>query len=226
VRDPDTREKLTPRYSLGCKRPGFSSDYLRTFNRPNVRLETARIEAVEGDRIRTAAGDRGPFDLLVLATGFRVFEPGNMPPYPVRGAGGLDLERFWHEHRYQAYEGVSVPGFPNLFSILGPYGFNGASYFTLIENSSRHIVRCLERARALGATRVEVSREANDRYFADMLSRRHRQVFFSGSCGGAHSYYFDEHGDVPFRASTTLEATWRSARFDLGDYAFADGAVA
>jgi cation diffusion facilitator CzcD-associated flavoprotein CzcO len=224
VRDPETREALTPRYSLGCKRPGFSSDYLRAFNRPNVHLETARIEAVDGDRIRTAEGDRGPFDLLVLATGFKVFEPGNMPPYPVRGAGGLDLERFWHEHRYQAYEGVSVPGFPNLFSILGPYGFNGASYFTLIENSSRHIVRCLEHARGLGATRVEVTREANDRYFADQLSRRHRQVFFNGSCGSAHSYYFDEHGDVPFRASTTLEARWRSGRFPLADYAFADGA--
>jgi hypothetical protein len=143
-----------------------------------------------------------------------------MPAFPVRGAGGLDLERFWAENRYQAYEGVSVPGFPNLFTILGPYGYNGASYFTLIENQSRHIVRCLNRARERGATRVEVTREANDRYFAEMLGRRHRQVFFQGTCGTANSYYFDAHGDVPFRASTTLEARWRSARFDLGDYSF------
>jgi cation diffusion facilitator CzcD-associated flavoprotein CzcO len=221
VRDPAVREQLTPRYGLGCKRPGFSNDYLRTFNRENVALETSPIEAVDGAVLRTADGDRGPFDVLVLATGFKVFEPGNMPPFPVRGAGGADLEAFWAEHRFQAYQGVSVPGFPNMYSILGPYGYNGASYFTLIENQSRHIVRCLRHARRLGATRVEVTREANDRYFAEMLGRRDRQVFFSGRCGTAHSYYFDAHGDVPFRASTTPEVMWRSARFDLGDYAFA-----
>ena len=220
VHDPAVRDELTPRYGLGCKRPGFSNDYLRTFNRANVALETAPIEEVARDRVRTADGDRGPFDVLVLATGFKVFEQGNMPPFPVRGSGGADLEAFWGEHRYQAYEGVSVPGFPNLFSILGPYGYNGSSYFTLIENQSRHIVRCLEHARRVGASRVEVTREANDRYFAEMLGRRHRQIFFQGTCGSANSYYFDANGDVPFRASTTLEARWRSARFDLGDYAF------
>ena len=221
VRDPETRKKLTPQYDLGCKRPGFSNDYLRTFNRPNVALETAPITEITADSIVTEEGTHGPFDVLVLATGFKVFEKGNMPPFRVRGAGGLDLETFWAENRYQAYEGASVPGFPNIFTILGPYGFNGASYFTLIENQSRHIVRCLKRARELGATRAEVKPEANDRYFREMLSRRHRQVFFQGTCGAANSYYFDEHGDVPFRASTTLEIMWRSATYDLDDYAYA-----
>jgi cation diffusion facilitator CzcD-associated flavoprotein CzcO len=221
VRDPEVRDKLTPRYGLGCKRPGFSNDYLATFNRDNVALETAPIERITADAIRTADGDRGPFDVLILATGFKVFESGNMPPFPVRGRGGADLEAFWTENRFQAYQGVSVPGFPNMFSILGPYGYNGASYFTLIENQSRHIVRCLKQARRVGATRVEVTEEANARYFADMLSRRPRQIFFQGTCATANSYYFDDRGDVPFRASTTLEAMWRSARFDLDDYAFA-----
>ena len=221
VHDPATRDKLTPRYALGCKRPGFSSDYLAAYNRENVHLETAPIEHVTGDAVLTSDGVRGPFDVLILATGFKVFEPGNMPPFPIRGAGGADLEAFWSEHRYQAYQGVSVPRFPNLFTILGPYGFNGASYFTLIENQSRHIVRLLGEARRRGATRVEVTEEANARYFADMLRRRPRQVFFQGGCTDANSYYFDVHGDVPFRASTTPEVMWRSARFDLGDYAFA-----
>ncbi|MGI8579996.1 MAG: flavin-containing monooxygenase [Solirubrobacteraceae bacterium] len=224
VRDPEVRDKLTPRYGLGCKRPGFSNDYLPAFNRPNVLLETAPITQITTDGVRTSEGEHRPFDILVLATGFKVFEPGNMPPFPVRGRDGVDLEAFWGANRYQAYEGVSVPGFPNFFTILGPYGFNGASYFTLIENQARHIVRCLRRARQLDATRVEVTAEANDRYFAEMLGRRHRQVFFQGTCDGANSYYFDSHGDVPFRASTTPEVRWRSGRFDLDDYSFASSA--
>ena len=115
---------------------------------------------------------------------------------------------------------VSVPGFPNWFSILGPYGFNGQSYFGLIETQMRHITRCLRHARHAAATRVEIRPEANRRYFESVLARRHNQIFFQGSCEAANSYYFDKHGDAPFRPSLTLEAAWRSARYDLDDYAF------
>ncbi|WP_354697703.1 Baeyer-Villiger monooxygenase [Paraconexibacter sp. AEG42_29] len=225
VRDPAVREKLTPRYSLGCKRPSFSNEYLPAFNRANVALETSAIERITPEGVQTSDGTVHAVDVLVLATGFKVFEAGNMPPFAVTGSGGADLDAFWTENRFQAYEGVSVPGFPNFFTILGPYGYNGASYFTLIENQMRHIVRCLQHARTRDATRVEVTPEANARYFAQMLGRRHRQVFFRGSCSTANSYYFDVNGDVPFRASPTLEAAWRSARYDLDDYRFDRAAV-
>jgi cation diffusion facilitator CzcD-associated flavoprotein CzcO len=221
VHDPVLRDKLTPRYSLGCKRPGFSNDYLRTFNRANVALETNAIAEITPTGLRTIDGTEHEVDTLILATGFKVFDRGNMPPYPVIGRDGVNLERWWDENRFQAYQGVSVPGFPNLFTILGPYAYNGASYFTLIENQSRHIVRCLKRARRAGATSVEVTPEANERYLETMLGRRKNQVFFRGTCSTANSYYFDRHGDAPFRASPTLEAAWRSARFDLNDYRFA-----
>jgi cation diffusion facilitator CzcD-associated flavoprotein CzcO len=221
VADARVREELTPEYRLGCKRPSFSNEYIRTFNRANVVLETNAIEAITPTGVRTADGTEHEVDILVLATGFKVFDKGNMPPFPVQGADGADLAGFWDENRMQAYEGVSVPGFPNWFSILGPYGFNGQSYFGLIETQMRHIVRCLERARSEQAVRVEIRPEANQRYFESVLARRPNQVFFTGSCAGSNSYYFDKHGDVPFRPSLTLEAAWRSARFDLDDYAFA-----
>jgi cation diffusion facilitator CzcD-associated flavoprotein CzcO len=220
VRDPAVREKLTPRYGLGCKRPSFSNQYLKTFNRPNVELETDPIEAITPSGVSTAGGGEHDIDVLILATGFQVFDRGNMPAFSVHGSDGVELAQWWEENRLQAYEGVSVPGFPNMFMILGPYGFNGASYFTLIENQARHIVRCLRRARRTGSTSVEISREANQRYFETMLARRGRQVFFQDSCAAANSYYFDSHGDVPFRSATTLEVAWHSARFDLDDYRF------
>jgi cation diffusion facilitator CzcD-associated flavoprotein CzcO len=220
VHDPAVREKLTPRYGLGCKRPSFSNKYLPTFNRPNVELETAAIEAITPSSIRTVDGVEHEIDILILATGFQVFDSGNIPPFPVHGGDGVELAQWWEENRFQAYEGVSVPGFPNMFLILGPYGFNGASYFTLIESQARHIVRCLRRAREAEATAVEVSAEANRRYFEEMLSRRGRQVFFTNNCAGANSYYFDKRGDAPFRSATTLEVAWHSAHFDLDDYRF------
>ena len=121
----------------------------------------------------------------------------------------------------QAYEGVSVPGFPNFFTVFGPYGYVGSSYFALIEAQTGHIVRCLEAARGRGALRVEVRREANDRYFAEMMRKRHRQIFWQDSCRLANSYYFDKNGDVPLRPASTIEALWRSRRFPIDDYTFA-----
>lgn len=221
VRDPDVRSKLTPSYSLGCKRPSFSNSYLSTFNRPNVHLETSSIAEITETGVRTIDGTHHQVDVLILATGFKVFEKGNMPAYPVVGLEGVDLESFWTENRFQAYRGVSVPGFPNFFTILGPYGYNGSSYFNLIETQSTHIIRLLKAARQRTATRIDVTPEANARYFEKVLSRRGRQVFFQGDCASANSYYFDENGDVPLRPAPTLETMWDASHFPLQDYAFA-----
>ncbi|WP_037819996.1 NAD(P)/FAD-dependent oxidoreductase [Streptomyces sp. NRRL F-3213] len=224
VKDPEVRRKLTPAYSLGCKRPSFSNSYLKTFNRSNVRLETTSIEAIAPTGVRTTDGHTHEADVLILATGFKVFEKGNMPAYPVRGSGGTDLETFWTENRFQAYHGVSVPGFPNFFSILGPYGYNGSSYFTLIETQSQHIIRLLKAARKRNATRIEVTQEANAEYFQAMLGRRDKQIFFQGQCSSANSYYFDEHGDAPLRPASTLETMWDANHFPLRAYEFSSSA--
>ncbi|MDM2650474.1 hypothetical protein PP619_17095, partial [Mycobacteroides abscessus] len=45
-------------------------------------------------------------------------------------------------------------------------------------------------------------------------------TFWQPSCSGANSYYFDKHGDVPLRPSTTFETYWRSRTFRLSDYQF------
>ncbi|MGP4053277.1 flavin-containing monooxygenase [Mycobacterium sp. 4D054] len=221
VHDPVVRDKLTPRYAVGCKRPGFHNTYLSTFNRDNVELVTEPIDKITGSGVATTDGTSYDVDVQILATGFKVLDIDNIPPYSVTGPNGRSLARFWDENRLQAYEGVTVPGFPNFFTVFGPYGYVGSSYFALIEAQTRHIVRCLDTARRRGATRVEVRREANDRYFAEMMRKRHRQIFWQDTCRLANSYYFDSHGDVPLRPASTLEAYWRSRRFPIDDYEFA-----
>ncbi len=218
VQDAKLREKLTPRYSLGCKRPGFHNEYLATFNRANVTLEADPIERITAGGVVTQGGTAHEVDVLIHATGFKVFDPGNFPKYPVTGRAGLDLERWWDENRYQAYEGISVPGFPNYFTMFGPYSYNGSSYFNLVETQARHIVRALCHARSNNATLIEVTKEANDRYFAEMLRKRGRQIFWQDGCALANSYYFDQHGDVPLRPTSTIETMWRARRFPLDDY--------
>lgn len=220
VRDPKVRDKLTPRYAVGCKRPGFHNTYLSTFNRDNVELVTEPIDKITGSGVATADGETRDVDVLILATGFKVMDTDDMPTYRLTGPGGRSWSEHWDKNRLQSYEGVSVPAFPNFFMVFGPYGYVGNSYFALIETQTHHIVRCLKRARRKHASRVEVKQEANDRYFAEMMRKRHRQIFWQDTCQVARSYYFDKNGDVPLRPASTLETYWRSRRFPLDDYVF------
>ena len=222
VEDPDVREKLTPRYSLGCKRPSFSNEYIPTFNRDNVLLETAAIEEITPAGVRTADGVEHPIDVLVLATGFKVFDAGNMPPFVTRGVGGVALEEWWDREPPAGLRGGQRPGLPELVLDPRPIRLQRPVVLRADRDADAPHRALPERARASrGATRVEITPEANRRYWESMLGRRHNQIFFQGSCANSNSYYFDQHGDAPFRPSLTLEAAWRSARFDLDDYAFA-----
>ncbi len=220
VDDPVLREKLTPRYAVGCKRPAFHNTYLSTYNRDNVDLITDPIDKITPAGVATVEGDLHEVDVLILATGFKVMDVDTLT-YDITGRDGLTLSRFWDENRLQAYEGISVPGFPNFFTVCGPYGFVGSSFFALIEAQTHHIVRCLKQAERRHATRVEVTQNANDRYFEECMRKRHTQIFWQDSCALANSYYFDSHGDVPLRRATTLETMWRSRRFPIDDYEFA-----
>jgi cation diffusion facilitator CzcD-associated flavoprotein CzcO len=222
VRDPETRRKLTPDYGMGCKRPSVSNDYLRTFNRDNVDLVTEPIERVTARGIRTSDGEEREVDALILATGFRLaFDPENFRRTPVRGRDGFDLAGSYEENRLKAYESISMPGLPNHFMIFGPYGWTGASWHVLVQTTSTHILRVLGEARRRGASSIEVSEEATERYHAKVLERMTDSLWFSNRCQGSNSYYFDHHGDAPYlRPSSGREARKASRSFPLSDYRY------
>ncbi|WP_405490000.1 flavin-containing monooxygenase [Nocardia sp. NBC_00511] len=226
VEDPQLREKLTPRYGLGCKRPSMSNDYLRTFNRADVSLVTESIERVTEHGVITADGVEHEIDVLVCATGFKLWDKGAIPPFPVRGRGGKDLEQFWDEHRYQSYQGVSVPGFPNAFTITGPYGFVLGSYIWMIEATSAHLARAIAESNRRGTTEIEIRQEVHDEYFQRCLRRQQKNFLFTPVCDGSNTYYLDNHGDSPFRPSTHGEMYWQNRHFDLDVYRYTVAATA
>jgi cation diffusion facilitator CzcD-associated flavoprotein CzcO len=221
VHDPEIQEKLIPDYSFFCKRPSFSNTYYPCFNREHVELVTEPIDAITQSGLRTGDGREHDFDAIVCATGYSVFDTTCMPNFAVRGREGRDLATFWSRNRFQAYEGASVPGFPNLFFFMGPYSTAGASYFTMIDTQGRHLTRCLREARRRGARVVEVTERAHAEDFERVLRRREDMVLFAGRCGSSNSYYFDEHGDVPGMRPATGGQHWlRSRTFPLSAYRF------
>lgn len=218
VRDPDLREKLIPQYGLGCKRPSMSNEYLKTFDRDNVSLITDSIERITPGGVRTADGVEHQADVLVCATGFRLWEKGGMAPFPVFGRAGVDLGDFWDQNRFQAYQGVSVPGFPNLFTVIGPYGFVLGSYIWTIEATAEHLSRAIAETARRGAVECEIRRSAHDWYFEQCLRRQQKNFLFGPVCEGSNTYYLDKHGDSPFRPSTHGEMYWQNRHYRIDAY--------
>ena len=221
VKDPELRRKLTPQYTFGCKRPTFSNHYYSSFTRSDVELVTDSIDHIEPDAIVTVDGRRREIDTLILATGFNLWQKGNFPAFDVVGRKGVELGDWWNRNHYQSYEGITVPGFPNLFNIHSPYAYSGFCYFNTIEVQMGHMARCIGEMRRQRALSFEATEEAQAKYMATMKRRDADTVFTAGSCATANSYYFNQHGEATL---LRLSSSWRAARqsrtFPLSSYRF------
>src|ERR1700753_3672243 len=217
IRDKELRRKLTPDYDLGCKRPTFSNTYFRSFTKPHVHLQADGIERVEIDGIVNADGSKTHIDTLVLATGFHLWG-ANFPAIEVVGRKGRNLGKWWRETRFQAYQGVSMPYFPNFLSLASPFAFSGLSFFHTIEYQMRHLDRLLGEVKRRGATTFEVTEEATDRFMERMTKLLDNSVFYSGDCATSRSYYFSPNGEASLlRPTSTLNAIREGRSFPLSD---------
>jgi cation diffusion facilitator CzcD-associated flavoprotein CzcO len=217
----DLWDKLTPKYGFGCKRPTFSNEYFKTFSDANVELVTTGIDRITPRGIRTTDGKQRRIDVLILATGYKTFEKGNLPSYEVFGRDKLELGEYWEENRFQAYEGLTIPRFPNFYIMLGPYALIGTSYFKMVEGNAIHLTRCIQEAKKRKTTCAEVREDVHNRYFQDILKRQQSTVFLNHNCAQSNSYYFDIHGDAPMlRPSTSVEMLWRARHLPMNNYGF------
>ncbi len=163
VRDPATAHRLAPHHLLSCKRLCLDLGYFESFNRPNVRLidlVTSPLEGVTRTGLR-AGGELHEFDTLVLATGFDAIT-GALGRIEIIGRGGVPLRAVWADGP-RSYLGLSVPGFPNLFTITGP---GSPSVLTNMVVSIEHhvdwIADCLDHLRSEAYASIEAEEDATD----------------------------------------------------------------
>ncbi len=186
IADPGLRARVTPDYTIGCKRILLSSDYYPALQRPNVELITEDITRITEDAVVTADGAAHQTDVIVYATGFNVVE--SVTGLNVTGRDG----RKFTPQTTEAYHGITVPGFPNFFMLLGPNTLLGhTSVVFMIESQIQHVMSCLRRLARDQADTIEVSEPALRRY-NDALQRRLRRAVWSE--GGCRSWYLDADG--------------------------------
>ena len=219
IRDKDLRRRLTPDYDFGCKRPTFSNGYYQAFNRPNVHLQDAGIDHIVSDGIIGNDGAKVEIDTLVLATGFDLWE-ANFPAIEVIGREGRDLGKWWRETRFQAYQGVSMPYFPNYLSLASPFAFLGLNFFNTMEYQMRLMDRLFAELKRQGADTFEVTEEANAAYLDRMTELLGDSLWILGNCATSRSYYFNPSGEPSLlRPMATSTAIDEASNFPLSDYA-------
>lgn len=193
VPDPALRAKLTPDYTLGCKRVILSNDLYPALSRPEVHVHdaTEAVQAMTPQGVRLSTGEVVPLDVLVHATGFRAVEGAT--PFSVTGRGGRTLHEAWSAFP-RAYLGTTVPGFPNLFLMLGPNtGIGHTSALFIMEAQLAYLTRSLDAAAQRDAGWVDVRPEAEEAYTTWVHEEMEGTVWRTGGC---KSWYQGADGRV------------------------------
>ncbi|MCX7632056.1 MAG: NAD(P)/FAD-dependent oxidoreductase [Turneriella sp.] len=212
IKDPELRRKVTPNYRFGCKRMLISNDWYPTLTRDNVELVAAGVDKVTPKGV-VSEGKEYPADVIIYATGFDVPKSGY--PFPVRGARGHDLARDWKDGA-EAYLGMAVHGFPNLFFCMGPNtGPGHTSVLVYTEPQYRYIAHAVARMLSEGIAALEVRGEVQAE-FTRFIDERMKNTNWTSGC---KSWYLTESGRNTtlypgFAGEYALRASW----FDIGDY--------
>jgi cation diffusion facilitator CzcD-associated flavoprotein CzcO len=214
VTDPELRRRLTPTYTIGCKRITMSNTYYPALSAPNAELVTDPIAEIRPRSIVTADGTEREIDTLILGTGFHIFD--NPAFTRVRGRDGLSLADAWSGSP-RAYLGSTIAGFPNLFLLVGPNSAGG--YNSIIFTTEAHINYALAGIRAMAANRldaVEVRRDVYDGFAREADERLSESVWNEGGCS---SWYFDGNGrNAVWWPGFTWRLWQRTRRFDPSEY--------
>ncbi len=193
IKDKDLRKKVTPNYTIGCKRVVLSSDLYPAYTRDNVDLYTKEqaIKEITPTGIITADGKEIDLDLIIYATGYDAVE-GNVG-YTIHGKNGYDILDFWNEYP-RAYLGTTIPKFPNLFLIIGPNtGIGHTSAIFIIESQMNYIIHSIKALKKRNKKVIEVKEEVEEKYTEMIHKEMEKTVWKSGGCS---SWYQNKSGKV------------------------------
>jgi cyclohexanone monooxygenase len=116
-----------------------------------------------------------------------------------------------------AYKGTTVPGFPNLFMLVGPNTGQGhTSMVFIIESQVTYVRDAIRTMRQRGWASVEPRPQAARRWNAGLQRRMKRTVWTRGGC---QSWYLDEHGrNTTLWPKSTITFRRQLAQFDADAY--------
>ncbi|MDF2901708.1 MAG: NAD(P)/FAD-dependent oxidoreductase, partial [Phenylobacterium sp.] len=173
----------------------ISNDFYPALTRPNVELVTEGITRMTPQGVVDAAGRLHEADVVIYATGFETKSFAGETA--ITGLGGVSLADAWKDGP-EAYLGIAVSGFPNLFMLYGPntnLGHNSIIY--MIEAQVGYVLQALAIGRPL-SVRPEVMARYNEE-----LQQQLAHTPWAGACT---SWYKTADGKILNNWPDTAEA--------------------
>lgn len=161
---PDLLPLVVPAYPPGAKRMLRDNGvWARALKSERTDVVSVGIDRIEPKGIVDNDGILHEVDVIVWGTGFKASD--FLYPMSVTGRDGVDLHNEW-KGDLQAYYGVNVPQFPNLFLLYGPNTnlvVNGSLIF-LQEMGVEFIMSQLKHMLESGKNSIEINREPFETY--------------------------------------------------------------
>lgn len=193
IADEVLRKKVTPNFTIGCKRILLSNSLYSAYCQGNVKLYDASQSILElkENSILTKENFELNVDLIIYSTGYDV--TGNAIAFNVTGKNNYSLKTFWNEFP-RAYLGTTVPEFPNFFIVTGPNtGIGHTSAIFIIESQLLYIIQCIKKVIDNNKKSIEVKVVAEEKYTLMIHKEMKKTVWKSGGC---KSWYQNEKGFV------------------------------
>ncbi|MAN45327.1 MAG: NAD(P)/FAD-dependent oxidoreductase [Alphaproteobacteria bacterium] len=191
VEDEDLRKKLTPDYPVGCRRILISDDYFTTLTKPHVDLITDGIDAIVPEGIRTKDGAVHEYDVIAFATGFET--TGWRWSVDVIGRDGVSITDKWQDGP-EAYLGITVADYPNLFILYGPntnLGHNSITF--MLERQVEYTIQALQKLDETGAAAMSPRQEIQDAFNKGLQKQLGKTVWADPAC---NSWYKTGSGKI------------------------------
>lgn len=206
--DPEMKAKLTPDFPPYAKRIVKDPGFYETLKRSNVELQTGTIERYTEDGVALTGGLEVPCDVVILATGFQL---ENLGMLDIVGREGRTLAETWGLDP-KAYHGITVPGFPNLFTTVGPNsGANhGAGHNLVGEEHVHYAVECLQLLVERDLAALEPKPEVTEEYHRKVDAEMDKTVW--QHAGTAHGYYRNAAGRARIQNPWRMVDYWHMMR--------------
>ena len=211
IKDPLLRAKVTPGFTPGCKRVLLANDYYPALALPQTEVITSPVREILPTAIVDADGVERAVDAIIFATGFDVEH--NLGAVDVRGRDGVRLADV-AQGGLEAYKGITLPGFPNLFMIAGPNtGLGHNSMIYMIESAVEYVLQAVQLLRRRPT--LELKPGMCEAYNREIQQRLQATVWNSG----CKSWYLSGQGkNYTLWPGFTFEYRRITRRFDADAY--------
>ncbi|MBO6557773.1 MAG: NAD(P)/FAD-dependent oxidoreductase [Pseudomonadales bacterium] len=184
--------KCVPDFPPFGKRVIIDNNWYGTMARNDVSLVDSPIVRFNESGIETEDGEVHDFDVIIFATGFNTNR--FLWPMEVVGESGESLDSRWGDSP-EAYKGMLVPDYPNLFCLYGPNTniVHGGSIIYNTEVQVHYIMQCIGLMLKEDASRLEIPQEACDSYNEEVQSISRNLAW---GHPGVESWYKNSEGRV------------------------------